>query len=122
MNQLMVLIICSLFLMTSCKKDAPDGKASISGTITYSDPALGINGAIAPGAIVKIAYGATSAPSSYDAEIFADANGNYKFKVYRGDYFISVIYDTGNSQKLYTAGSHVKLGRKDQETLNLNAQ
>lgn len=122
LNQLTILLICSLFLITSCQKNAPGGKASISGKITYSDQSLGVNNAIAPGAVVKIAYGATSAPSSYDSQTIVDANGNYNFSLYSGDYYIYVIYDAGNSQYDYTAGGHVKIGKTENATLNLNAQ
>lgn len=111
-----------LIIVSSCKKNKEGGKATISGQITYSDATLSINGAVAPYAKVQIAYNATGPVSSYNHEITADANGNYKFNVYKGDYYIHVIYDTGNSQKPYEAGGHVKVGRKDNATLNLNAQ
>lgn len=83
---------CSM-LTTSCKKEGPGGKSSVSGTVRH-------HAVTVPNAIVYIKYGEMEFPgdnvSAYDASVVTDANAHFEFKeLERGNYFLYAVgHDT----------------------------
>ncbi len=83
------LIIALAIGFTACKKNQTGGKASVSGTVSH-------HGKIIPGAFVYIKFNTVDFPGDdykqYDTYVKADANGFYKFPLYKGSYY---LYATG---------------------------
>lgn len=69
----------------SCKKNQLGGKATIKGTVKH-------HAKIIANAMVFIKFNSKEFPGNdttvYDAKVRADADGNYSFKCYKGDYFL----------------------------------
>lgn len=74
------------FSLSSCKKEGPGGKSSVSGNIKHHQELI-------PNAIVYIKYGATEFPggdiSLYDDKVTSDTNAHFEFKnLEKGDYYL----------------------------------
>ncbi|MEW6469915.1 MAG: carboxypeptidase-like regulatory domain-containing protein [Bacteroidota bacterium] len=84
-----IIILAVFFALCSCKKEAGIlGKKKLSGTVYYKN---GVSAAYepAPSAVVKIAYGASAATSSFDQTLLSNADGSYKIEgLKRGDYYV----------------------------------
>ncbi len=69
----------------SCKKNQLDGNSIIRGKVVHHSKAIA-------GARVFIKFNAKEFPgkdtSIYDAKVLADANGNFNFYCYKGDYYL----------------------------------
>lgn len=69
----------------SCKKNELGGSSTISGKVMHHSKAI-------PGARVFIKFDAQEFPgadtSLYDAKTSADAEGNYSFSCYKGEYYV----------------------------------
>lgn len=76
--------LISVFIV-SCKKNQAGGKATIKGRVSHHSKAI-------PFATVFVKFKAKDFPGSdttaYDDKVRADANGDYSFKCYKGDYFL----------------------------------
>ncbi|MBL7890078.1 MAG: carboxypeptidase regulatory-like domain-containing protein [Bacteroidia bacterium] len=105
------------FSTVSCKKEGPGGKSSISGVVEH-------HGAAIPNSVVYIKYGATDFPgaavSAYDAQVTADASGNYKFDGLRkGDYYLyGVGYDNAVVAPV-TGGVGVRLRTNEDKSIDV---
>lgn len=82
-----IKVICMLLplLILSCKKNQIGGKAEVKGYVKHHGKAISY-------ARVFIKYNAKDFPGSdtnlYDAKVFADENGFYSIKFYKGDYYL----------------------------------
>ncbi len=83
-----LVLLCSIFISSiySCKKEGPGGKSTIKGVVKHHSKAIA-------NATVYIKYGATDFPGTnagdYDAQVAADADGNYMFTdLVKGDYYL----------------------------------
>ena len=105
-----VILLCSILLLISCKKEGTGGKASITGLVKHH--ALNV-----PGATVYIKYGATEFPgidpSKYDANMTTGSDARFEFKnLKKGNYFLfSIGYDTAIFQTV-KGGMPVELTSK----------
>jgi hypothetical protein len=83
MRQIFLVLIFGLLF--SCKKNQLGGKSTIKGNVAHHSRAI-------PFASVFIKFNAKNFPGSdttlYDDKVRADANGNYSFKCYKGDYYL----------------------------------
>jgi hypothetical protein len=88
MKALYFLPLVFLLVCASCKKNEAGGKAEIKGRIAHHSKAIG-------NATVYIKYDATEFPgktvSAYDTYVKGDAQGNYSFKCYKGDYYLYAV-------------------------------
>ncbi|MDP1802859.1 MAG: hypothetical protein Q8L81_15970 [Bacteroidota bacterium] len=115
-NLISIMIVATVMLFASCKKEGTGGKSSIKGGVKH-------HSAIIANAVVYIKYGAKDFPgadvSKYDANVTCDANGNYEIKELRkGDYYLyGVGYDSGISVNVY-GGLSAKL--RNSESINLD--
>lgn len=82
------LIIAALIISAfavSCKKNQAGGKSTIKGKVAHHSKVI-------PFATVFIKFKAKDFPGSdttvYDTKVHADANGEYSFSCYKGDYFL----------------------------------
>ncbi len=111
-----LLLVIGL-LVSSCKKEGPGGKSTISGIVAH-------HGAAIPNSVVYIKYGATDFPgtavSAYDAQVTADASGNYKFEGLRkGDYYLyGVGYDNSVVAPV-TGGVGVRLRTNEHKDIDV---
>lgn len=107
-------IVCSFFAMlffsfSSCKKEGPGGKSSVSGNVKHHQELI-------PNAIVYIKYGATEFPgadiSIYDDKVTSDTNAHFEFKdLQKGDYYLyGVGYDFSGSYNV-VGGVGIELKR-----------
>lgn len=80
-----VLVLFVLSLIISCKKNQMGGKSSIHGKVAHHSRAI-------PYAGVFIKFNAKEFPGedtiAYDDKVYADANGEYTIKCYKGDYYL----------------------------------
>lgn len=83
-----VLLAFTIFItifFLACKKNQLDGKHTVKGNVAHHSKAI-------PNATVFIKFNAKEFPGEdttlYDAKVRADADGNYSFKCYRGDYYL----------------------------------
>lgn len=112
-----ILISLLLLVFVSCKKEGTGGKSSISGIVEH-------HGAAIPNSVVYIKYGATDFPgtavSAYDAQVTADASGNYKFDGLRkGDYYLyGVGYDNAVVAPV-TGGVGVRLRTNEDKSIDV---
>ena len=74
-----------LCFLASCKKNEIGGKSTIKGHVSHHSRAIAYSA-------VFIKFNATEFPGAdttkYDSKVRADADGNYSFKVYKGDYYL----------------------------------
>lgn len=110
------LVVISLFAV-SCKKEGTGGKSSISGVVEH-------HGAAIPNSVVYIKYGATDFPgtavSAYDAQVTADASGNYKFDGLRkGDYYLYGIGYDNSIVAPVTGGVGVKIRYNEDKSIDV---
>src|SRR5688572_16623333 len=80
-----LLLLTVLCVFVSCKKNQLGGKSSIHGTVAHHSRVI-------PYATVFIKFNAKEFPgedtTAYDSKVVADANGEYNFKVFKGDYYL----------------------------------
>ncbi len=78
-------ILVVILIFSSCKKNQLGGDSTITGSVKHHSK-------IIPGATVYIKFNAKEFPgkevSVYDANTTADSQGNFKFDIYQGDYFL----------------------------------
>lgn len=84
-----LLIFMGLFMFSSCHKEGDGGKAWVNGMVRHHTKNI-------PNAVVYIKYGASELPStnpsSYDAQVTADALGHYQIEnLYKGNYYLFSI-------------------------------
>ncbi len=74
-----------VFILFSCKKNELGGNSVIQGVVMH-------HAKVITSASVFIKFNATDQPSddttAYDAKVRVDKNGNFKFNVYKGNYFL----------------------------------
>jgi hypothetical protein len=117
MKKLIFLLVIPFLAITSCKKNEPGGTCVISGVVKHHSKIIG-------DATVYIKFNATEFPgadsSKYDTHIKADANGNYVFRCYKGDYY---LYATGIDDRvppLYVSGGvPAKVRHKEELTVDV---
>ncbi len=116
LNFSILLIIISLSL-SSCKKEGPGGKSSVSGNVKHHQELI-------PNAIVYIKYGATEFPggdvSLYDDKVTSDTNAHFEFKeLQKGDYYLyGVGYDFTGSYTV-TGGVGITLKRNKSSEIDI---
>jgi len=105
-----IMAIAIMFAVTSCNKDEGfEGKASISGKVTYT------NGAAA-GAVITVKFGATEATDGYDYSTVSDPSGAYSFQgLQKGSYFVDATYTDANGYTFNTGGYTVEVGAPKSE-------
>src|SRR5688572_9930555 len=85
MNYFKILSIIAIFSFVSCKKNQLGGKSTVFGKVAHHSKSIA-------NATVFIKFNAKEFPGRdttvYDAKVKADANGNYSFKCYRGEYYL----------------------------------
>ncbi|MDQ3047641.1 MAG: hypothetical protein M3R27_08850 [Bacteroidota bacterium] len=114
-TKIFLLFFFTILFFTSCHKEGIGGKGTIKGVVKHHDNAI-------PNSTVYIKFGATEFPgtnvSAYDANVSADASGNYEIKdLYRGDYYLYGIgMDAGD---VVTGGVAVKLKRNKTVTIDV---
>ncbi len=107
---LSALLIGSLFLVSACKKDevGPVGQKTITGTITYKNGDGTTHAAM--NAEVKVAYGTTTATTTFNQTCMADEMGMYTIKgLAAGDYYFAAEYTDGHGFKYETPGYSVTI-------------
>jgi hypothetical protein len=84
-NILQLTVLSFLLGLSSCKKNQLGGNSTVQGKVAHHEEAI-------PNATVYIKFNAKEFPGKditvYDATVFADAEGKYSFKCYRGNYFL----------------------------------
>jgi hypothetical protein len=105
-----VMAIAMMFAATSCTEDEGfEGKASISGKVTYA------NGA-AVGAVVTIKFGTTVATDAFDYTTVADGSGSYSFQgLQKGEYFVDADLVDVNGHAFTTSGYAIEIGAPKSE-------
>jgi hypothetical protein len=102
-----LLIIATVCLFFSCKKNELGGKSKISGTVMHHSRFIA-------NATVFIKFNAKEFPgtdtTAYDTKVKADGAGNYSIKCYKGDYY---LYGYGYDDQLATkvtggVGVHIR--------------
>ncbi|MGE0568616.1 MAG: hypothetical protein AB7O73_11760 [Bacteroidia bacterium] len=99
-------------LFFSCKKNQAGGNATISGIVKHHSKVIN-------NATVFIKYNAKELPGTdttlYDDKLKVDANGNFKFELYKGNYFLYAVgYDYAiPAPYKVVAGLPVKLRAKE---------
>lgn len=90
-----IFFFSTLFILavSSCKKNELGGTSSINGTVMHHSKVIAK-------ASVFIKFNAKEFPGAdttkYDEKVRVDANGNYNFKCYKGDYYLYGFgYDYG---------------------------
>jgi len=124
MKKIITFLFISTIFFGSCQKEAGIlGKKSLSGTVYYKNGATAIN-EIAPGAVVKIAYGANAATADFDQFIYADVNGQYKIEgLKKGDYFITAEFTDSHGFNYVTAGYLITIKNKKSDLqLDINLE
>lgn len=112
-----ILTLTILVAASSCRKEGPGGKSSVSGIAKHHEKAI-------PDCVIYIKYGTSEFPgtdvSKYDASVTADGSGNYSFTGLRkGDYYLyGVGYDTDISEAV-TGGIAIKLKYNKELTTNV---
>jgi hypothetical protein len=111
--QLLAVITCLAFALTGCKKNQLGGKSVINGKVFHHTRMI-------PNATVYIKFNAREFPgtdsSLYDAEVKANANGEFSIACYKGEYY---LYATGidpQIQPLYVRGG-VPVSIRQRETV-----
>ncbi|MBN8694787.1 MAG: hypothetical protein J0L69_16455 [Bacteroidetes bacterium] len=88
MKQTISLLVLSILLFASCKKNQTGGKSEVKGTVFHHSKRI-------PEAIVYIKFNATEFPgkdvSVYDDKVIADSEGNYTVKFYKGSYYLYAV-------------------------------
>ena len=113
-NTLFVFSLIGLAIATtSCKKDeGPLGKAQIYGTVTYENGATGKVDE-APGAIIKIKYGAKESSLDFDQMYVAFSDGSYNIRgLVPGDYYLTAEFIDKYSFKHTHSGFVVTLNSR----------
>ncbi len=115
---LMCTAIILFFSNSSCKKEGPGGKSTISGRVFYnSNPVEKIG--------VYVKYDATAFPgddiSTYDVYSTTDASGNFNFGgLVQGDYYIYAKGLDVASNFNVAGGVQVNVAKKKTATININ--
>lgn len=105
------------FSFSSCKKEGPGGKSSVSGNVKHHQELI-------PNAVVYIKYGAKEFPggdiSLYDDKVTSDTNAHFEFKeLQKGDYYLyGVGYDFTGSYTV-TGGVGVTLKRNKSSEVDI---
>lgn len=110
-----LFLVCIVFLF-SCKKNQLGGKSTVSGTVMHHSKIIG-------NATVFIKFNAKDFPGAdtilYDSKVRADADGNYTFNCYKGDYFLySIGIDNSITPPRVVGGLPVNIRNK--ETLKVD--
>lgn len=83
-----LIIISFCFLFFTCKKNKLGGSAEVTGVVKHHSKIIG-------NATVYIKLKAKEFPgedvNNYDDKVTADANGNFKFTMYKGNYYIYAV-------------------------------
>ena len=110
------LLTC-MFLV-SCKKNQLGGKSTVSGKVAHHSKAIAY-------ASVFIKFNAKEFPGEdttvYDDKVRADAEGNYSFKCYKGDYFLYGFgYDYAIAFPYHVKGGvHVHMRNNEKEVTDV---
>lgn len=79
------VLVLSVVVFFSCKKNQTGGKASVEGVVSH-------HGKPIPDAYVYVKFNATEFPgedyTNYDTYVKADGSGRYKISFYKGNYYI----------------------------------
>lgn len=104
-----ILLLVSVVLVSSCKKDAgPIGQKEINGTVTFKAGSTTDNAA---NALVHIAYGTKDATTTYDQTVVADNVGKYTILgLAKGDYYITAEYTDTYGVHYTSPGFGVTIG------------
>lgn len=117
MKKVIALFIV-VILFTTCKKNEIGGDCVIEGTVKHHTKVI-------TDATVFLKFKAIDQPSGdttvYDAKVKVDANGYFKFNVYKGKYF---VYGYGHDYGIpapfiVTGGQGVKMRSKETTSLTL---
>ena len=117
MRRIITLLIVVLTFIT-CKKNDVGGNAVIEGTVKHHSKVI-------KDATVFLKFKATDQPAgdttAYDAKVRVDANGYFKFNVYKGQYYIyGHGFDYGIPAPYIVAGGQgVKLRSKETTSITL---
>jgi hypothetical protein len=108
--------LLAAFLFFSCKKNQLGGKATISGKVAHHSKPIG-------NARVFIKFNAKEFPGEdttlYNDKVWADADGNYSIKCYKGDYYLwGYGFDFGIN-KVVTGGLPVHLRNKEKVNVDV---
>jgi hypothetical protein len=85
MKKVLLYTFAFLLVFGACKKNQLGGKSTVKGKVMHHEKPIA-------GARVFIKFKAKDFPGSdttvYDTKVVADAEGNYSFKCYKGDYYL----------------------------------
>lgn len=114
----LLALCCILLLLSACKKNELGGKARIHGKVTHHSKKI-------PNARVFIKFNAKEFPgtdtSQYDAKVSADAEGQFSFNCYKGDYYLYGVgfdYDTP-APYIVDGGTPVRIRNKEELEIEL---
>jgi hypothetical protein len=111
---LVVFAMLFAFAFSSCHKEGLGGNGSIAGKVAHHGKAI-------PNCVVYLKFNTQDfpgeSPSNYDANVTADANGEYTFpKLYKGDYYLYGIGFDNSINQVVRGGVPVKVKRNKQTT------
>jgi hypothetical protein len=111
-----LLVLIFLIAEISCTKNQLGGKSTVSGTVAHHSKSI-------PNATVFIKFGSKEFPgkdtTKYDDKVYADADGKYSFKCYKGNYYLYATgIDNTASPPAVSGGIPVKV--KNNETVSAN--
>lgn len=108
-------LLVALFFF-SCKKNQLGGKATISGKVAHHSKPIG-------NARVFIKFNAKEFPGEdttlYNTKVWADADGNYSIKCYKGDYYLYGYGFDFEINKVVVGGIPVHIGNKKKLTVDV---
>jgi len=112
----LLLLIFSVSVFYSCKKNQLGGNAIVRGKVVHHSKAIA-------GARVFIKFNAQEFPGQdttlYDEKVLTDANGNFTFFCYKGEYY---LYGYGHDLAIdppYVVVGGVPLKIRTKETVDL---
>lgn len=117
MKKVIALLIV-VIVFTACKKNDIGGDCVIEGTVKHHTKVI-------KDGSVFLKFKATDQPGGdttvYDAKVRVDANGNFKFNVYKGQYYIyGYGFDYGiPAPYIVTGGLGVKLRSNETTSVTL---
>lgn len=118
MKKLILLSTLLIVILSSCKKNELGGTSTIKGAVMHHEK-------IITKASVFIKFNAKEFPGAdttkYDEKVRVDANGNYSFKCYKGDYYLYGFgYDYGIAPPYeVNGGAPVHIRKNESVEINL---
>jgi len=117
MKKIILLFALLITVISSCKKNELGGSAVIKGSVAHHSKLI-------TKATVFIKFNAKEFPGAdttvYDAKVRVDAEGNYNFKCYKGNYYLySYGYDYDIAAPYQVIGG-APASVRNKETVKIN--